>query len=65
MTEPIITTVVTTVETHSVTLSAEKLRTLVGAPPNAEVFIKIPGGGDWSNTILDDPDVNITWRITK
>lgn len=22
-------------------------------PPNAEVYVQVPGGGDWSNTSLD------------
>lgn len=35
-------------------------------PDNAEVFVTVPGGGDWSNTNLDidDHSVEIVWTIT-
>lgn len=36
-------------------------------PRNAEVFIHVPGGGDWSNMNLDvdsDSPLTITWTET-
>lgn len=45
------TTTISTVE-----LTASDIRKLVGAPDNAEVFIEVPGGGDWSNSDLHVQD---------
>jgi len=36
-------------------------------PKDANVFVRVPGGGDWSNTDLDltDQPLVITWQETK
>lgn len=37
----------------------------IDIPENADVFIMVPGGGDWSNMRLDvdnDNPVTITWK---
>ena len=31
----------------------EDLQTLLGLPADAEIFVHVPGGGDWSNMDLD------------
>jgi len=37
-------------------------------PDDADIYVRIPGGGDWSNTNLDiDADSNlfVTWKTTE
>lgn len=63
-------TIVTRVEKHKVELSRSEMFELLTKagyeiPNSAEIFICIPGGGDWSNTSLDiddDHPVTITWQ---
>jgi len=34
-------------------------------PTSADIFVRVPGGGDWSNTNLDldqDTSVFVTWK---
>jgi hypothetical protein len=34
-------------------------------PPNAEVYVCVPGGGDWSNTSLDvdtEHPIKVRWK---
>lgn len=38
----------------------------IDVPANASVFVKVPGGGDWSNMALDigiDTDIDIVWEV--
>jgi hypothetical protein len=42
-----------TTKTTTITYSAQALCQLLGLPANTEIFVKVPGGGDWSNTDLD------------
>lgn len=51
-------------------LSGEQLRAMLpdDIPVNAEIYIQIPGGGDWSNTSLDitiENPVVITWKTVE
>lgn len=65
----------TRVETRKrIELTDEDIRALVRAtsgsiiPVAAEVFVEVPGGGDWSNTSLEirDAPVVIAWtEITE
>lgn len=37
-------------------------------PPNAEVYVCVPGGGDWSNTSLDvdaECPVKVRWKTSE
>lgn len=52
------------VTTHRVELDSEDIRKLVDAPAHAEVYVSIPGGGDWSNmdlTIDKDTTITVEW----
>ena len=33
--------------------SADDVRKALGLPEGASLFVRVPGGGDWSNTELD------------
>lgn len=39
----------------------------IDVPPDAEVFIRVPGGGDWSNQALslDEHNVQVKWEETE
>jgi hypothetical protein len=63
--------VVTTRVTKRLELTGEDIRGLLEAaadlqiPSTADIYIQIPGGGDWSNTSLDVDKKNpivITWE---
>lgn len=43
-------TVVTSVE---VEISADQIRQVFNLPGDAEIFVEVPGGGDWSNIDLE------------
>lgn len=52
------------VTTHRVEVDAEDIRKLVGAPETAEVYVSVPGGGDWSNmdlTIDKKHTITVEW----
>lgn len=39
----------------------------VNVPPEARIFIEVPGGGDWSNCSLginEDCPINVCWEET-
>jgi hypothetical protein len=72
MSEVITTKVVTTTVKKTVTLDRKAIQRLLaqvmsGVPVDANIYIDIPGGGDWSNTSLDissDNPVTIEWTET-
>lgn len=52
--------------TVKISLTADDLKDKLGLPSNSEVFIHVPGGGDWSNTRLDidsDNPVLVTYVL--
>lgn len=66
------TTVVETTIKHRLELtSVEIIEALrkddYNIPMHADVFVTVPGGGDWSNTDLDliDQPLVLTWQETK
>jgi len=61
------TTEVTTVKTTVVTITAQDIREAFGLPSRADVTLRVPGGGDWSNTNLDlcDHPVKARWSETE
>lgn len=40
-------------ETNRVTITASEIRKAFRLPDNAEVFVRVPGGADWSNVDLE------------
>jgi len=64
--------VVVTTRTHSLELTAEDIITLFrkagcDIPRGAKVEFKVPGGGDWSNTLIEvdnNSPVIVTWETT-
>lgn len=44
------------------------VRKALRLPPNSTVFVRVPGGGDWSNTDLDvttDTPIVAEWTMEK
>lgn len=44
------------------------LRYSLNIPDDAKIFVKVPGGGDWSNTNLnidDDTPLIVEWTIEE
>lgn len=61
-------TTTVTSTTTTITYGAKELRNLLGIPERAEVFVDVPGGGDWSNMQLDicaDTPLVFRWTDTK
>lgn len=64
-------TVVRTTENHQIKLTSDDIRDLIRSkygedkvPDHAEIFVTVPGGGDWSGLGLgidDDSPVTIRW----
>ena len=46
----------TTKTNTRVEISFSRLRELLGLPENVTIFVRVPGGGDWSNTDLEIDD---------
>ncbi len=64
------TKVITT--SHEVALTKVMLLALIRQgtpiPANANVFVSVPGGGDWSNTDLDIDDdivIHVHWKTAR
>lgn len=50
------------------TITIEDLRKAFKIPDCASVTVRVPGGGDWSNTDLDidrDTSITVTWEEVK
>lgn len=68
---------VRTTENHSIVITGEELREMINLelkaiggnilPPDAEIYVQVPGGGDWSNEVLDlrDFPLNVKWTVEK
>jgi hypothetical protein len=57
-----------TVETKRTTvyaITADDIRKRFRLPDDAEIVVRVPGGGDWSNTDLAIKDHPLTARFTK
>jgi hypothetical protein len=53
-------------KTSSLEITADDIRQKFGLPPNAEVWVRVPGGGDWSNARLEiDDDVVVQASFTE
>lgn len=50
---------------HTTTITDEHLRKAFGIPKGAEIFVMVPGGGDWSNESLDIQTCPIEVRWTE
>lgn len=60
----------TTTKVHEVTISLRQLAlNLTACPPEyqagATVFVRVPGGGDWSSADLDVDEVVVSWSETS
>jgi len=42
--------------TNSYTITDEDIRRAFHLPADAKIFVRVPGGGDWSNTDLEISD---------
>ncbi len=51
--EPSVKRIVTTETTTTTKYSADDLIEALGLPDGAEITVRVPGGGDWSNTDLN------------
>lgn len=63
-----------TTKRHCVTLNGDQVRALVrengypDLPETAQVTVRVPGGGDWSNMFLDigvDTMLEVTWTVSE
>lgn len=62
-----------TTHTHMLRLDKEELLSALNAagyqiPHGCEITVRVPGGGDWSNTSLDisgNSPVTITWQTVE
>ena len=69
--EQIGTRTITVETTHQVTVGRDDLLKMVGVPENAtnvQVYVYVPGGGDWSSTNLDiekDCPVIVTYKTIQ
>lgn len=59
--------------TKTVQIDDQDIRNFLSAkgivvPPDADVFVRVPGGGDYSNTNLEvtgGTPVQVTWQTTE
>lgn len=58
---------VKTVTTTTYEITADEIRKWQRLPKDARVEVKVPGGGDWSNTdlSLDDCPVVVSYTVTE
>jgi len=55
-------TVLQTVRKYSGVITLDDLRKKFNIPVNAEVRVRVPGGGDWSNQDLDVTEIFVMWE---
>jgi hypothetical protein len=53
----------TTIEIHA-ELTREELCERLGVPRHAAIWVRVPGGADWSNMNLDIDDKNTPLRLS-
>lgn len=50
-------------------ITSADLRRVFDVPADAKIFVRVPGGADWSNTNLEIDDeeqaIQVTWKETK
>lgn len=53
--------------TYAGVITLDDLRKKFNIPADAEVYVRVPGGADWSNTDLDlkDAPVQVRWERVK
>jgi len=56
------TTVLQTVKKHAGVITVTDLRKTFGIPATADIFVRVPGGGDWSNQNLDVEEIHVSWE---
>lgn len=50
---------------YYVTYTIEEIREALHLPENAVIFVKVPGGGDWSNQELNLEDAPLQARFSE
>lgn len=59
-------TVVTT--RYKGVITSNELRKVFNLPSTCVIHVKVPGGGDWSNCILEigsETDIYVSWSVTQ
>lgn len=64
-------TTTTTIQVHTASLNHESVIEYLRSkgcdvPDNADVLVRVPGGGDWSNMDLEigrDTPIFVTWKV--
>lgn len=52
---------------HEGTITASDLRKMFHIPAHAEIWVRVPGGGDWSSTdlLIAESPIQVKWEEVK